>query len=402
MSSTATEHEQTAFVSNGLYSLSQNPKFSLPIDAPALLAKLIAISAARPPLRLTDQSRFAAILDSLARNWEHGSLTIHRDAASGVLSMLDIHLGADARPHLARKRKRAVRDEDADSATGDPNDEPDSTGDDDGSANDVSLSPALNQSRELREVYALLQKSTAKGRLLAEQFRSTNAFEPVCPHITKDDCAKARARLSSLTGSSEGLPSASKPTICSLVHFRAIIRPHTDPSLGHCSYLNTCYSEPTYALSPSIPPPPSAPRPPGTMSTPVSLPSGLGAGGRGKEKAPCRYLHFEIDWDEGDGPAPTHAAPNPDVTKAYAQRESKRESKDVAVVKGKPFKIGIGLGPTGKETTLLPPQWINCDLRRFDYSVLGKFHVIMADPPWDIHMSVRRRFLPATDAGGAF
>ena len=36
----------------------------------------------------------------------------------------------------------------------------------------------------------------------------------------------------------------------------------------------------------------------------------------------------------------------------------------------------------------LPPQWINCDLRSFDYSVLGKFHVIMADPPWDIHMSV--------------
>jgi len=36
----------------------------------------------------------------------------------------------------------------------------------------------------------------------------------------------------------------------------------------------------------------------------------------------------------------------------------------------------------------LPPQWINCDLRKFDYSVLGKFHVIMADPPWDIHMSV--------------
>ncbi len=36
----------------------------------------------------------------------------------------------------------------------------------------------------------------------------------------------------------------------------------------------------------------------------------------------------------------------------------------------------------------LPPQWINCDVRRFDYTVLGKFHVIMADPPWDIHMSV--------------
>ena len=40
----------------------------------------------------------------------------------------------------------------------------------------------------------------------------------------------------------------------------------------------------------------------------------------------------------------------------------------------------------------MPPQWINCDVRKFDYSVLGKFHVIMADPPWDIHMSVRQLF----------
>lgn len=29
----------------------------------------------------------------------------------------------------------------------------------------------------------------------------------------------------------------------------------------------------------------------------TTLPSGLGAGGRGKEKAPCRYLHFEVDYD---------------------------------------------------------------------------------------------------------
>jgi len=45
----------------------------------------------------------------------------------------------------------------------------------------------------------------------------------------------------------------------------------------------------------------------------------------------------------------------------------------------------------------LPPQWLNCDLRRFDYSTLGKFHVILADPPWDIHMSVRMTiFVPAS------
>ena len=123
--------------------------------------------------------------------------------------------------------------------------------------------------------------------------------------------------------------------------------------------------------------------PPNTRG-PLSLPSGLGAGGRGKEKAPCRYLHYEVDWDEGDGEWKT---------------ESKRARKKI-------HKLDIGLGPGGKEARVVgfyfilvcvvlisfqlkfPPQWINCDLRSFDYSVLGKFHVIMADPPWDIHMSV--------------
>jgi mRNA (2'-O-methyladenosine-N6-)-methyltransferase len=200
------------------------------------------------------------------------------------------------------------------------------------------------------------------------------------------------------------------PPACDLIHFRPIIRHHTDVTLGHCSYLNTCYSEPTYSLSPSIPPPPSSashPRSaPGTFghagapnaNSPASLPSGLGAGGRGKEKAPCRYLHFEVDWDEADENQATAAAAS-----AYKKINAKKEPK-------KPVKLGIGQGPSGKITELvrtacrsppniilfprqIPPQWINCDVRRFDYSVLGKFHVIMADPPWDIHMSVRPSLL---------
>lgn len=36
----------------------------------------------------------------------------------------------------------------------------------------------------------------------------------------------------------------------------------------------------------------------------------------------------------------------------------------------------------------LSRQWINCDLRVIDYTVLGKFDAIMLDPPWDIHMSL--------------
>lgn len=31
---------------------------------------------------------------------------------------------------------------------------------------------------------------------------------------------------------------------------------------------------------------------------------------------------------------------------------------------------------------------MNCDIRSFDFSVLGQFGVIVADPPWDIHMSL--------------
>lgn len=121
------------------------------------------------------------------------------------------------------------------------------------------------------------------------------------------------------------------------MHFRPLIRPHTDATLGHCSYLNTCYSEPTYAQSPSIPPFPGATHshgqaPPNTRG-PVSLPSGLGAGGRGKEKAPCRYLHYEVDWDGGDG----------DWT-----RNANGKGWDGSARK-KLHKLGIGMGPAGKD-----------------------------------------------------
>lgn len=45
--------------------------------------------------------------------------------------------------------------------------------------------------------------------------------------------------------------------------------------------------------------------------------------------------------------------------------------------------------PRDKEEEPLPPQWINADLRALDISVLGKFDVVVADPPWAIHQEVR-------------
>lgn len=170
------------------------------------------------------------------------------------------------------------------------------------------------------------------------QFRSEAPFEPICPHTTKSACINSRTALHP---HASGLP---VPPACELIHFRPIIRPHTDVTLGHCSYLNTCYSEPTYSLSPSIPAPPSSgshPRSAPNANTPASLPSGLGAGGRGKEKAPCRYLHFEVDWDEADENQASTAAAS-----AYKKINAQKEPK-------KPVKLGIGQGPSGQITELV-------------------------------------------------
>ena len=51
----------------------------------------------------------------------------------------------------------------------------------------------------------------------------------------------------------------------------------------------------------------------------------------------------------------------------------------------RPVKVKQSGLPRSK---LFPQQWVQCDLRTFDMSVLGKFAVIMADPPWDIHMEL--------------
>jgi mRNA (2'-O-methyladenosine-N6-)-methyltransferase len=178
------------------------------------------------------------------------------------------------------------------------------------------------------------------------QFRSELPFEAICPHTTKAACIAAR--LSSHTLQPPGLQSAVPQASCDLIHYRPIHRAHTDSGLGHCSYLNTCYSEPTYALSPSVTPSGGSRLGTGGVNapnanSPVSLPSGLGAGGRGKEKAPCRYLHFEVDWDEADAARAQSAAA---TNSAYKKMNTKKEVH-------KPVKLRIGQGPSGKISELV-------------------------------------------------
>nr|XP_054509982.1 LOW QUALITY PROTEIN: N6-adenosine-methyltransferase catalytic subunit [Agelaius phoeniceus] len=115
---------------------------------------------------------------------------------------------------------------------------------------------------------------------------------------------------------------------CRRLHFRRIINKHTDESLGDCSFLNTCFH----------------------MDT-------------------CKYVHYEIDTCAATPPA---APP----TRGHAPRSPP------------PAPPTRGPPPDAGADRLFPPQWICCDIRYLDVSILGKFAVVMADPPWDIHMEL--------------
>ncbi|EIE25150.1 MT-A70-domain-containing protein [Coccomyxa subellipsoidea C-169] len=160
------------------------------------------------------------------------------------------------------------------------------------------------------ELLELIAKPTAKENAVVKRFKTEGGSQirEYCPHLTKDDCRRAHASM---------FP-------CHRVHFRRLVFPWTDVSMGNCSYLDTC-----------------------------------------RHMKTCRYVHYELD-DEPDlaGPVATDAAKSRPPVPAY-----------LAVCKQ--FSRGS-----------LDARWIKCDIRTFDMTVLGKFGVIMADPPWEIHQDL--------------
>ena len=122
----------------------------------------------------------------------------------------------------------------------------------------------------------------------------SSLVRPFCEYATRAECAKHNK------------------TECKKVHFKPIIKPHTEVSLGDCSYIDTC-----------------------------------------RHMDICKFIHYQI------------------------------EDSDLIPSNRKELILS---GDTNNK--ILPSQWINCDIRNFDCSILGKFDVIMADPPWDIHMEL--------------
>ncbi|XP_061921229.1 N6-adenosine-methyltransferase subunit METTL3 [Entelurus aequoreus] len=78
----------------------------------------------------------------------------------------------------------------------------------------------------------------------------------------------------------------------------------------------------------------------------------------------CKYVHYEID-----------SPPEAECGLAGPQAGA----------------VELGLHNEDADSNvgkLFPSQWICCDIRYLDVSILGKFAVVMADPPWDIHMEL--------------
>lgn len=156
------------------------------------------------------------------------------------------------------------------------------------------------EQKAIGQLMKLIDKKSWREEQLQKTFKSPDSsnFKEYCQYGTSEECMRAHNRT--------------RP--CRQLHFRRIIKPHTDLSLGDCSYLDTC-----------------------------------------RHMKTCKYVHYEIDMEEQE-----------------LQRimRAKDTFNDELMAK------------------LPEPQWINCDVRKLDYSLIGKFDIIMADPPWDIHMEL--------------
>lgn len=161
--------------SKTIHGLFGSGQLSTPISAMDLLSRVIAAGPPAglfpesmvpiPRFRLFELPKFEEILEGLAQQWEHGTLTIVREG--GETTVMDVRLGAGAQGlDLAPRKRKRVVDEDADSAASD---------EEDGDSLEAGSTTLGSLSKELKEVYAILQKSTAKGRLLAEQVRTVHS-----------------------------------------------------------------------------------------------------------------------------------------------------------------------------------------------------------------------------------
>ena len=175
-------------VSSAIRSLFSSRVATTPTSSLNLLGRVIASSRKAPLLRLHELHRFEAILEALSQpqGWEHGTITLLKNA-SGVVVMNVIllkkltHVPYDGNVlSNPKKRKRPPVDEEAESREGSEH-EHSSLEEEEIPPPKPTVSSLSNLTEEMKEIYEILQKPTAKGRLLAEQVLPLRHIPPCKP-----------------------------------------------------------------------------------------------------------------------------------------------------------------------------------------------------------------------------
>lgn len=222
------------------------------------------------------------------------------------------------------------------------------------------------------EIHQLLSKPTAKELSLVEQFRSaTGHVQEFCQHGTREDCRRVKLQNATKSASSSSANHQLLLEPCPKLHFCKIIQKHTDESLGDCSFLNTCFHMESckyvhYKVevrSKGV----------GSNSSSKSNPNNSNNGNRNSTTSNKAIANTSATaTSEGENGASTSAEASassvPETAVATVQPQTASAvplAKTLASATEQPFK-----------RVLFPPQWIKCDLRYFDMSILGEFDFV--------------------------
>ncbi|KAK4730174.1 hypothetical protein R3W88_023162 [Solanum pinnatisectum] len=199
-----------------------------------------------------------------------------------------------------------------------------------GGGNSIALKPRSEED-ELKDLEKMLNKKSFKemqksktGEELLDLIHRPTAKESAVAAKFKSKGGSQVKEYCSALTKEDCRRQAGSYIACDKVHFRRIIAVHTDVNLGDCSFLDTC-----------------------------------------RHMKTCKYVHYELD-------------STPDVSPLMMGASTLAPPRPL-----KPQRAHYC-----SEVELGEPQWINCDIRSFRMDILGQFGVIMADPPWDIHMEL--------------
>ncbi|GCE97080.1 hypothetical protein ZYGM_003303 [Zygosaccharomyces mellis] len=195
--------------------------------------------------------------------------------------------------------------------------------------------------QRLEETLAQKPASVQLGKERAHMTVPQSEFIPICKsekhaHILSTSVNTSNNRIISIQWSKiskfENENNEFNHCLQTHIHYVPNVNAHTERSLGDCSYLDTCHK----------------------LNT-------------------CRYVHY-LQYI-------------PEFLKEKIAEETKLVNKRINQQKRIPFYT-LGNCCADISKSLLPPQWIRCDVRKFDFSCLGKFSAVIADPAWNIHMNL--------------